>query len=141
MQCMQRWVLKSGQLLTKQNIDTKVENISDECEYISIPITTSDDALAYKIKKGSVVNIYFTGKVKQVEKALKIEASSVYSSSDNEAIVTTKLYENIEIAGVYDSVGSIDTMFTQVVIRVNKQEVARLVNLKNLGEFTLTLVE
>jgi len=138
---MQRWVLKSGQLLTKQNIDTKVENISDECEYISIPITTSDDALAYKIKKGSVVNIYFTGKVKQVEKALKIEASSVYSSSDNEAIVTTKLYENIEIAGVYDSVGSIDTMFTQVVIRVNKQEVARLVNLKNLGEFTLTLVE
>lgn len=79
--------------------------------------------------------------MKQVEKALKIEASSVYSSSDNEAMITTKLYENIEIAGVYDSVGSIDTMFTQVVIMVNKQDVARLVNLKNLGTFTLTLVE
>lgn len=119
----------------------KEEGLSESYEYISLPITTSDDALAYKIKKGNVVNIYFTGKLKQVESALKVESDAVYSSSDNESIVTTKLYENIEVAGVYDSVGSIDTMFTQIVIMVKREDIARLVNLKNLGTFTLTLVE
>ena len=110
-------------------------------EYISLPITTSDDALAYKIKKGSTVNIYFTGKVKQVENVLKVENNAVYSSNQSEAIVTAKLYEGVNIAGVYDSVGGIDTIFTQIVIMVPKEDVPKLVNLKTLGAFTLSLVE
>jgi len=128
-------------LLVIQNITAKPENTEEACEYISLPVKTSDDALAYKVKKGSTVNIYFTGKVKQVENVLKLENNTVYSSLGNDAIVTTKLYENIQVSGVYDSVGNIDTMFTQVVIMVNKQDIARLINLKTLGTFTLTLVE
>lgn len=133
-------LLKEGQVLTSKNLITKQEN-DKGYEYISIPITTSDDAIAYKIKKGSVINIYFTGKVKQVENVLQIKNNTIYSSNENEAIISTMLFERISVAGVYDSLGSNDTLFTQIVIMVSKEDAVRIINLKQLGIFTLTLVE
>lgn len=133
--------IKKGQILTKECILLSEENVQENLEIVAIPITTSDDAVGYKIKKGNVVNIYFTGKTKQVTGVLNSEKQLVYSSEDLEGIVTTKLYENIEVANVYDSVGSNNALFTQILIMVDKEDAVKLINLKQLGTFTLTLKE
>ncbi|MBR5227721.1 MAG: hypothetical protein IKV94_03695 [Clostridia bacterium] len=112
-------------------------------EYVALPINNVDDAVSYKIKKGSVVSIYYTAKLEDVKNILNDinKLGEVYSKDKEDIDVTVKLFENIEIAGAFDSIGNEEKVFTNILILANKEDVLKLVNLKNNGTFSLGLIE
>lgn len=131
--------LNVGQILTLDLIENEGILNDGQYENISLPITSADDATSYKIKKGSKVNIYYTAKYSNVSEALESGQKLVYSSKSLEGVVTTKLYENIEVVSLTDGTGQESNMYSQIQIRVDKGDIARLVCLKQFGTFTLTL--
>lgn len=133
--------LNVGQILVSDLIDSDKKVNDGKYENISLPITSADDAASYKLKKGSKVNIYYTAKYSNVSEALKSTNELVYSSKSIEGVVTTKLYENIEVISLADSTGQGSNMYTQIQIRVEKSEIPKLVCLKQFGTFTLTMSE
>lgn len=133
--------LNVGQILISDLVDSDKKVNDGKYENISLPITSADDAASYKLKKGSKVNIYYTAKYSNVSEALKSTNELVYSSKSIEGVVTTKLYENIEVISLADSTGQGSNMYTQIQIRVEKSEIPKLVCLKQFGTFTLTMSE
>lgn len=133
------YALKAGQILTSDLIENNSEENLEEYEYISLPITDADDAVSYKLKKGSIVNIYYTAKYSDVSEVLTGSTNAQYGSKSSESIITTKLYEKIEVIDLTDSVGQESGLYTQIQIRVKKEDATRLVCLKELGIFTLTM--
>lgn len=133
--------LNVGQILVSDLVDSDRKVNDGKYENISLPITSADDAASYKLKKGSKVNIYYTAKYSNVSEALKSTNELVYSSKSIEGVVTTKLYENIEVISLADSTGQGSNMYTQIQIRVEKSEIPKLVCLKQFGTFTLTMSE
>lgn len=133
--------LNVGQILVSDLVDSDKKVNDGKYENISLPITSADDAASYKLKKGSKVNIYYTAKHSNVSEALKSTNELVYSSKSIEGVVTTKLYENIEVISLADSTGQGSNMYTQIQIRVEKSEIPKLVCLKQFGTFTLTMSE
>lgn len=133
--------LNVGQILVSDLVDSDKKVNDGKYENISLPITSADDAASYKLKKGSKVNIYYTAKHSNVSEALKSTNELVYSSMSIEGVVTTKLYENIEVISLTDSTGQGSNMYTQIQIRVEKSEIPKLVCLKQFGTFTLTMSE
>lgn len=133
--------LNVGQILVSDLVDSDKKVNDGKYENISLPITSADDAASYKLKKGSKVNIYYTAKYSNVSEALKSTNELVYSSKSIEGVVTTKLYENIEVISLADSTGQGSNMYTQIQIRVEKSEIPKLVCLKQFGTFTLTMSE
>ena len=133
--------LNVGQILVSDLVDSDKKVNDGKYENISLPITSADDAASYKLQKGSKVNIYYTAKYSNVSEALKSTNELVYSSKSIEGVVTTKLYENIEVISLADSTGQGSNMYTQIQIRVEKSEIPKLVCLKQFGTFTLTMSE
>lgn len=131
--------LKVGQILTEELLENAETSTSGEYEYITLPVTSADDAAAYKLKKGSKVNIYYTAKYSDVAEAVAGAENLQYSSDLQDNIVTLKLYEDMEVIDLTDSVGQASSMYTEIQIRVKKQDVTRLICLKQLGTFTLTI--
>lgn len=131
--------LKVGQILTEELLENAEVTASDEYENITLPVTSADDAASYKLKKGSKVNIYYTAKYSDVSEAVAGAENLQYSSDLQDNIVTLKLYEDIEVIDLTDSVGQASSMYTEIQIRVKKQDVTRLICLKQLGTFTLTI--
>lgn len=131
--------LKVGQILTEELLEKAETSMSDEYEYITLPVTSADDAAAYKLKKGSKVNIYYTAKYSDVAEVVAGAENLQYSSDLQDNIVTLKLYEDMEVIDLTDSVGQANSMYTEIQIRVKKQDVTRLICLKQLGIFTLTI--
>lgn len=132
-------VLKIGQILTQDLLEDSKSLNNDEYENVTLPVTSADDAAAYKLKKGSKVNIYYTAKYSDVNEVIAGAENFQYSSNSQDNIITLKLYEDMEIIDLTDSVGQTSSMYTEVQIRVKKQDVTRLVCLKQLGTFTLTI--
>lgn len=141
-----------GQVLTKNIIARKDEELAkiEGYEYISLDIKSSGAAVSYKAKKGSIVNVYYTAKSKAVAEVLASK-EKIYSSNNVDSDVTCRLLENIEIIEVYDtkmasgsgaqngSASSIKT-FDTIVVRVNAKDALIVSNLKEQGEFNLTMV-
>lgn len=133
------YALKAGQILTSDLFEKNIEENLEEYEYISLPVADADDAVSYKLKKGSKVNIYYTAKYSDVSEVLTGSTNAKFSSKSAESIITTKLYDGIEVIDLTDSVGQENGLYTQIQIRVKKEDVTRLVCLKELGIFTLTM--
>ncbi len=144
--------VRKGQIITKDVISKKDEQIVkiDGYEYISLDIKDSSKGVSYQVRKGNMVNIYYTARAKMVEKIL-VEKEKIYSSESVDSNVTCKLLENVEIVNIYDSKGSIDVVsggdssdiniaFNTVVIRVSPKDALLISNLKEQGEFNLTIV-
>lgn len=132
-------ILKAGQVLTEDLVVSSASGENGEYENITLPVTNADDAASYKLKKGQNVNIYYTAKYSDVSEALTGMTNAEYSSNAQDCAVTVKLYENTEVISLTDSVGAEGTLYTQIQIRVKKEDVAKLVCLKQFGTFTLTM--
>lgn len=132
-------ILKAGQVLTENLVVSSASNENDEYENITLPIVSADDAASYKLKKGQTVNIYYTAKYSDVSEILTGMVNAEYSSKAQDCAVTIKLYENTEVISLTDSVGAENMLYTQLQIRVKKEDVAKLVCLKQFGTFTLTM--
>lgn len=132
--------LKQGQILTTLVTSTSYLEDSKDFVYIALPITTTDDAMAYRIKKGSMVDIYYTAKLKNVNEVLSEKQNATYSSTDGETLITVKLYSDIEVVEVTDNTGTSNDIFSQVILRVKSIDATRLISLKQFGTFTIVLV-
>lgn len=136
-------ILNSDVVIKKSEISMeKIENF----EYISLDVKNAGNAVSYQIKKGSLVNIYYTSKSKIVDKVIASK-EKIYSSNSIEANVTCKLIENTEIIGIYDSKSNIgvdnvnnNNSFDTIVIRVSQKDAMMISNLKDQGQFNLTIV-
>lgn len=144
--------IRAGQILTNDVIARKEDKLDskDGWEYISLDIKGASTGVSYQVKKGSVVNIYYTARAKTVEGILGAK-EKIYSSNSIESNITCKLLDNVEIVGIYNSkgIGNIkspnegsdsETTFDTVVISVNTKDALLISNLKQQGEFNLTMV-
>lgn len=128
--------LSKGQVLSKNNIIEKeeLEETNEKYEYISIEIKSISQAVAYQLKKGDSINVYFTSR-------------DISSENTSQSIVqntkTIKVLENKKIIGLYDSSGNevIDNdVYNAIVLRVTTEEAMKLSNIKEEGNFNISLV-
>lgn len=129
--------LSKGQVLSKDNITDKEEldETDEKYEYVSIEIKSISQAMAYQLKKGDNINVYFTSK-------------DIISESSSQGIVkntkTIKILEKKKIIGLYDSSGNevIDNdVYNAIVLRVTSEEAVNISNIKEEGNFNISLVK
>lgn len=129
--------LSKGKVLSSYDIACKeeLEETEEKYEYISIEIKNISQAVAYQLKKGDIVNIYFTSK-------------DITEESNFESILqnakTIKLLENKKIIGLYDSSGvEIESkeVYNAIILRVTAEEAATISNIREEGSFNISLVK
>ena len=129
--------LSKGQVLSSYNVVTKeeLEEKDEKYEYVTIEIKDVSMAMAYQLKKGDNINVYFTSR-------------DIATESDSQSIVqntkTIKLLENKKIIGLYDSSGKEiinGDVYNAIVIRVTAEEAINLSNIKEEGSFNISLVK
>ena len=138
--------LRAGQIILKESIAKKSEIVSsvEGFEYISLDVKGASEAMSYRLKKGNIVNIYFTSKTKQVDQIIA-EKEKVYGSNSPDSSITCKLLNNVEIVEVYDNKGVSNSteglkVFDTLVIRVSSKDALMISNLKSQGEFNFTII-
>lgn len=107
--------LKKGQILNDTLVINK-ENYKVKREYINIKL---NENLNYNIKKGDIVNIYYTSKDK-----------------------SKLILENIEIINSYNKEGiESNKNITQILIGINGDDVSIINSLKEGGLFDISIVK
>lgn len=142
--------LKCGQILNKYNVLNESEYVkvsSEDKERIAIKLSDLNTNASSIFDKGSIVNIYYTGRSSQLEDIiLSLNAQSIKSSSISDSYTTIALIENVKIINLYDKNGKkINNDNTQIniidsiEIEVEKNMAAIIENLKNYGKFSVTV--
>ena len=138
-----RSAIYKGQFLSPHLVSSKEElkiiEGGENKEKIAIEIADEASMLAYQIKKGDKVNLYFTGKQSVLE-----NISSKYENVLASNLTTIKILESEEILGIYDKDGisSENENFlipTSIVFGVSKENAEVINNLRNQGEFNITM--
>jgi len=134
--------IHNGQILLKEDIGSKDElkilNNELGCETIAIKLKGPENAISYQIKPGDKVNVYFTGKY------VSVLSLGIYDSSPTEGkMYTSKILENEEILGIFDSNGISynDERFLKpdtIILSVSYEQAKIINNLRNQGTFDIT---
>ncbi len=129
--------LEEGKILNSNDlVNEKDFEISDEkYEYVSIEIKDISDGAAYQLAKGQNINVYFTSRD-------VIAGQNIQNVVSNTK--TIKVLENKKIIGLYDSVGrevATGDVFNAILLRVSSEEAITLSNIKDEGEFNVTLIK
>lgn len=129
--------LSKGQVLSNENISNKKDlgESGEKYEYVSIEIKNISDAMAYQLKKGDNINVYFTSR----DIAGKNESGSIVQNTK-----TIKVLENKNIIGVYDSSGNevvSGDVYNAIILRVTNEEAINISNIKEEGKFNISLVK
>lgn len=138
--------LLKGQILLKNyvsNKEMKLENKQEEWEYMSIEVKNISDAIAYQLKQGDYINIYYTAKGFEADEILKAK-EKVFSKDNLGKNITARVFENIKVEGLYDNTGQVLSgkgIYKAIIIRVEKEEAMLLSNIKEEGSFTLSLIK
>jgi len=134
--------VSKGELVTESQFITKDEIIesAENYSYISIPITDLSYPTCNKLKQGDKVTIYYTAKSKDVTNAIK-NKKRLYSNTNSDGMVTCLLFEAAEVISVHDSTGKAtnETVITDVLVRLEKEQVMLVANLKSQGTFDIVL--
>lgn len=134
--------IECGQIITSENIVSKDEYLKseDNMSYVAIPVSNTTEAVGYKIEKGNNITVYYTAKRRLVSEALK-DKERIYGANVDEALVTCKLLENVEIISVNNSTGEEGdkTSITDVVVRTENSNAMLIANLKEQGVFYIAL--
>lgn len=114
-------------------------------EIISLKLNSADDAASYQIEKGSIVNIFYSAKLSEIENIFNnINKTSIVSNDLDSGYVTLQLLEKVEILNCFDKYGNIakkaNTIET-ILIEVAKEESIKINNLKNYGKFTVSIIK
>lgn len=113
----------------------QLEKTEEKYEYISIEIKSISQAMAYQLKKGDNINIYFTSR------DITDENSSKSIVENNKTI---KILENKKIIGLYDTSGNEvgdNEVYNAIVLRVTDDEAISISNIKEEGSFNISLVK
>ena len=102
------------------------------------------------MQKGSIVNIYYTGKLKQSENIISNTQESVISNSLSDGYISTQLLENVKVIATLDKEGNevnvnenklaTSKNIASVLIQTDKINVLKINNLKKYGSFSLSIV-
>jgi hypothetical protein len=133
-------MLKNMVISNEENLKAKVNN-----EIISIKLNLPEDSASYQIEKDSIVNIFYSAKLSDVENMFKtLNKSSVMSNDFENAYVTIKLLENIKIINCFDKLGNIikkGNCIETILVEVSKEESIKISNLKNYGKFSISIIK
>jgi hypothetical protein len=114
-------------------------------EIISIKLNSAEDAASYQIEKGSIINIFYSAKLSEIESIFNnINKESVISNNLQSGFVTLKLLENAKIISCYDKYGNAvktDNIVETILIEVSKEESIKINNLKNYGKFSISIIK
>jgi len=108
--------------------------------YISIPINNLSYPTCTNLKKGDKVAVYYTAKTKDVSNAIK-DKQRLYSTGESSGLVTCLLFETVEVISIHDSTGkeTKDSIVTDILVRLNKEDAILAANLKSQGTFDIVL--
>ena len=108
--------------------------------YISIPINNLSYPTCTNLKKGDKVAVYYTAKTKDVSNAIK-DKQRLYSTGESSGLVTCLLFETVEVISIHDSTGkeTKDSIVTDILVRLNKEDAILVANLKSQGTFDVVL--
>lgn len=131
-----------GEIVSKNVVIKKEENLenTEEYKYVAIPVSSSSNITCNKLKLGDKVVVYFTAKLKDVNRVIK-DKSKIYSNNTSDGLVTCKLFENAEFISGHTSTGeeADNTVITDVLIRLDNEDAMTAINLKQLGTFDIVL--
>ena len=151
--------LTKGAIVLKKDLieKSKYNTIDEQTEIISVNISNSDDIVSYQIEKNSIVNLYYTGKYSLAKNILKdLNLPNVSTKNDNinkmdGEYITVKLVENIKILDLFDKYGNVvDTKnynknesnkIDTIMFNANNDMIMKIKNLKNYGEFSISVVK
>jgi hypothetical protein len=133
-------VLNSTILNNDEYIKTKLDN-----EVISIKLNFAADAASYQIEKNNIVNIFYSAKLSEFENIYNdMDNAGIVSNDSKNGYVTIKLLENVKIINCYDKYGNVTekgNVIDTILIEVSNGECTRINNLKNYGEFSVSIVK
>lgn len=150
--------LSKGGILLKDHLISNSEytKASQETEIISIKISNPEDIVSYQIEKNSVVNLYYTGNLELAKDILE-ELNLPFISTKQENIsrvdskyITMKLVENLKVINIFDKYGNViesgkhlkneTNKIDTIMFEVNKNLVMKINNLKNYGQFSISII-
>ena len=84
--------------------------------------------------------VYYTAKTKDVSNAIR-DKQRLYSTNDSTGLVTCLLFETVEVISTHDRTGkeTKDSIVTDILVRLNKEEAILVANLKSQGTFDIVL--
>lgn len=133
--------IASGKILEDEDLtNDNVENVDESYEYITIDIKNASDGLAYQLKKGDKVSLYYTLKDKEINTV----SSSENVTSNIEKVKTIRLFEELEVIGLFDVSGNEIKeigQFSNIMFRVDKNDAMTIANIKNEGTFSVALIK
>ena len=142
--------LMCGQILSKENVLDESEYVKvskEDKERIAIKLSDLNTSASSIFDKGSIVNIYYTGRSSQLENIIqKFNTQIIKSSSIADSYTTIGLIDDVKIINLYDKNGKkINNEQTQIniidsiEIEVEKDMAVLIENLKNYGKFSVTV--
>ena len=138
--------LKLGTILSKNDVVqiNEYEEVNESKENILIDIGDMTNSLNMSVEKGSIVNIYYTGRSSQLNGVIdKSKYSKVESGSITDSYITLLLLKDIEVKAVYDKSGNnIETKennISAISIEVDENTAMLIENIKKYGEFSITV--
>lgn len=144
--------LPTGMLLESSMTQPKESYLkpSEDTEFISIQLTNADDWVSYQLKKGSIVNVYYTGKTQLASQILdQMDRITIMSNPSESGFITVQLLEGVEMKGIYDKTGKELTgqakedrsQLDTIMIETDKEMVMKINNLKKYGAFSVSMIK
>ena len=136
-----------GQIISRREIDTKenlkIIEIPEGLEKIAIKVKSAENGVAYQLKQGDKVNLYFTGRyaiIKDSIVGLEINPTNI---TDENSMCTVKLLDKSEVLGIFDESGRniIESDFGKIdslVFAVDNAKAKLINNLRSQGTFDIT---
>lgn len=143
--------LSKGQMLTKDVLIEKEKMLvpKEGKELVSLKIASPENGVSYTIQKNELVNVYYTGKLENMEPVVAdMEMSNIISGGTPD-YMTIKLLEKVKVMGVYDSLGkelsqqgiqNNDKVIDTVVFEVDSKIAMMIYNLQKYGNFSVSLM-
>ena len=134
--------VEQGELVMSSKVVSENEVLEKDINYsyISIPINNLSYPTCTSLKKGDAVAVFYTAKTKDVSNAIK-DRQRLYSTNDGTGLVTCLLFEAVEVISTHDSTGkeTKDSIVTDILVRLNKEDAILVANLKSQGTFDIVL--
>ena len=106
--------IEKGQIVIKQAIISKELKSSEDMSYVSIPITNQIESIGNNVER-------------------------VYGSDADDALVTSKLLDRVEVFDVVSNLQTNNDDITAVVIHAKNEDAMLIANLKSQGNFYIAL--
>lgn len=133
--------IASGKILETEDVATLDGNEEDvKYEYITIEIKNASDGLAYQLKKGDKVSLYYTVKDKEINQLSPND--TVITKVGN--MKTIRLFDDLEVIGLFDTSGNEikgEGQYSSVMFRVEKENSMVIANIKGEGTFSVALIK